>query len=176
MITATSAVFPNNVVALLAARCNMVGVIDPETDLTQRIAIYQRPLRPTDANQAIGIAPMNMMPDDQTYETLGAGQTPGPSYPTMRRYWINVQGLVRHGDEIQGQAIHSVLAVAIRTVLDMDGPLRLGLAALTSDAGAGRTERFMRSGVRIQRYLATEVKGEFSYLSTTEWWIETSTS
>jgi hypothetical protein len=173
MIDVTVPVFPNNVVELLAIRFGTVGVIDPEPDPAQRVYIYKRPLRPSDAFQSIGIAPVTWMPDENSYEIKG-GPMPGPSEPTLQRYQINVQAFVRDADETHGLAVHSVLSGTVRSILYRDTPLRVGLGALVTVL-SGVTERYKRHGIRLQRYLADEVEGNWVYLSTVEFWIETET-
>jgi hypothetical protein len=171
MIDASTIVFPNNVADLIATRLFVQGVIDPEADPNLRVALYKRPLRPTDAYQAVGVFPTLWLPNDDSYEILG-GPMPGPSEPSLQRYWISVQCFVRDTDETSGLAVHSVLSARVRTVLYRDVPLRVGLGALVVSLN-GVVERYKRHGVRQQRYLASEVQGSFLYLSTVEYWIET---
>lgn len=174
MIDASTPVFPNNVLDLLFTRFSTAGVIDPEPDLNLRVAIYKRSLRPTDAIQSVGIFPMNWNPDEESFEIRGG--LPGPSFPTLGRYWIGVQGFVKDADEANGLAVHSVLSSLIKQILYHDVPLRVGLGALQVSLSGGRVESFKRSGVRIQRYLSNEIAGSFVYLTTTEFWIETETT
>lgn len=173
MIDASLSVFPSNVLDLLATRFDTVGTIDDEIDLAQRITVLKRQLRPTDPIQAVGIAPMNWTPDESSFEIRGG--FPGSSFPSLGRYWINIQGFVKDTDEIRGLAVHSVLSSRIKAILYYDTPLRIGLSTLAVSLGSV-TERFKRSGVRLQRYLSNEIDGSFIYLSTLEFWIETETN
>jgi hypothetical protein len=173
MIDDTVPVFPNNVIELVATRFGTVGVLDPEVDPNHRVHIYKRPLRPSDAFQSVGLTPVTWMPDEASYEIKG-GPMPGPSEPTLQRYQINVQAFVRDADESHGLAVHSVLSGRVRSILYRDMPLRVGLSALVA-VYSGVTERYKRHGIRLQRYIADEVEGNWVYLSTVEFWIETET-
>lgn len=162
MLNATEAVFPNNVVLLMAVAFES---IDP--DLT----ILKRPLRPTDPNQSIGIFGSLWDPDDQSLEIghrfLGE--------PTLSRYQIGVQALVKDGDEERGLATHSVFSKRIRSVLYRNQALSVALAGLYVSDDSSR-EAVSRWGIRTQRYMNNDVEGKFVYLSTLDYWIETETS
>lgn len=171
MIDASSPVFPNNIVSLLATRYSTAGVVDPETDPNLRVQVYKRALRPTDAIQSIGVVPTNWTPDEDSYEIRGL-TSPGPSYPTLQQYWIMIQAFVKDGDETNGLAVHSVLSNRVRAMLYYDVPFRVGCAALAVDLG-GATEHYRRHGVRQTVYVANDVQGSFLYLSTTQTFFET---
>jgi hypothetical protein len=171
MIDATQVVFPNNVAEVLWTRYAVI--IDPEPDPTKRVAIFRRPLRPTDPNQAVGIAPSDWMPKEESKEIRGV-QVPGTVEPTLQTYYYNIQTLVKDTDEVRGLAIHSILGTRARSILYRDEPLRVGLASLEVQLD-GATERLKTYGVRAQRYLTNDIQGTFLFVSTIEFWVETET-
>ena len=97
-----------------------------------------------------------------------------PREPTLSQYLIGVQAFVKDGDEERGLAAHSVLSMRVRSVLYRDEPLRVALSSL-SVTYQGVTERLKRWGVRTQRYFANDLEGQWLYLSTLEFFIETET-
>jgi hypothetical protein len=172
MIDASQTVFPNNVADILFTRFSVI--IDPDTvDPNQRVAVLRRALRPTDPNQAVGISPVDWMPNEESKEMMGQ-VVPGPSEPTLQTYFYNIQTLVKDTDEVRGLAIHSILGTRARAILYRDMPLRVGLASLQVDLD-GVTEQLKRYGVRAQRYVSNELQGNFLYVSTIEFWVETET-
>lgn len=162
-IEADVPVFPNNAVELIAIRAQS---IDPD------LFIARRPLRKTDPIQAIGIYANYWMPNENSYEMKGA--PPGRHEPTLSNYMIGIEAYIKDMDEERGLAKHSVLSTMIRSLLYRDGPLLLGLRALSVSI-SGSTERVQRYGIRTQRYASNELQGAFMYLSTMELWIETET-
>lgn len=159
----TAVVFPNNIVSLLKTR-----IIALDSDLF----VVQRPLRESDPNQSVGIVAANWIPNEESYEMLGAPQ--GRHEPTLQNYSITVQAFVRHGDEEKGLATHSVLSKMLRAMLYRDNALRVGLALLSAEMN-GATEIAQRWGVRQQRYFSNELQGSWLYLSNLEFWLETQT-
>lgn len=162
MITESILVFPNNVVDLLFTR---IGLID--TDLRG----FKRPLRATDPQQSYGMFGQQWLPDEDSQEMVGSA---GSSEPTIGRYLIGVQAFVKDTSEERGLAVHSVLSKLIRGTLYRDIPLKLALQALTVTLN-GSTERTRRFGISTQRYFSNEIAGDFLYLSTLEFWLETET-
>lgn len=104
----------------------------------------------------------------------GLGQNPAPSEPTISTYVIGVQAFVKDFSEERGLARHSVLSKMIRSMLYRDAPLRVGLSALSVTMNDS-VERSQRWGIRAQRYLSNEIDGNFLYLSTLEFWLDTET-
>jgi hypothetical protein len=151
--------FPDNVIALMNPAFD---TLDPDID------VYNRPLRPSDPDHTIGIFPALWTPDDESYE-IGHS---APHEPTLQRYQIGVQGLVKNGDEPTGLKIHSILATRIRRVLYKNASLRNAIASLVV-TDSGSTERIRRWTVRLQRYMNNEVKGTFIFVSTCEVILET---
>jgi hypothetical protein len=172
MIDASTVVFPNNVADILFTRFSVV--IDPDTvDPDEKVAVLRRALRPSDPIQCVGISPVDWMPDEESKEIRGVS-IPGPLEPTLQTYFYNVQTLVKDTDEVRGLAIHSVLGTRARAILYRDVPLRVGLASLQVELD-GVTEQLKRYGVRAQRYVSNEIQGNFLYVSTIEFWVETET-
>lgn len=168
MITGSEAVFPNNVVDLLATRTRLLD--DGLTNST-----YRRPLRESDPNTAAGVFAATWTPDEESMEMRGLGvSNPGPSEPTIQRYVIGVQAFVKDFDEERGLARHSVLSKMIRSMLYRDMALRVGLAALSVTMNDS-VEKSSRWGIRAQRFLSNEIDANFLYLSTLEFWLDTET-
>lgn len=169
MITPDDTVFPNNVVELLAARFG--AVIDPDSEPDQKVHIYKRALRPTDAYQSIGVTAVNWSPVESSHEMRG-GFDPGPSEATLQQYSYAIQTMVKDADEIRGSSIHSLLSTMVKTVVLRDTPLRIGLTSLSSTV-LGATERLKRYGVEATRYLSNEIDSSFVYVSSMTLWVET---
>lgn len=163
MIEANNTVFPNNVVNLLATRFEL---FDPDLFVTKR------PLRHIDPEQSIGVFGALWSPDDDSYEMKGAPI--GRSEPTLQSYIITIQAYVKDMDEERGHSAHSVLSKTIRTMLYRDEPLRVGLIGLSSSM-FGSVERLQRWKVRNQRFNSNELQGDWLFLSTLEFWLETET-
>lgn len=164
MIDSTTAVFPNNVVTVLA---NHIQLLDSD------LAVLRRPLRKGDPNQSVGVVGMAWMPEEDSYELRGPPGA-GRSEPTCGRYNIAIQAFVRDADEERGLAAHSVLSKMIRTMLYRDEDLRLDFATLSVQMN-GSTERAQRWGIRTQRFMSNEISGAFLHLSTIEFFFETET-
>lgn len=160
----TTDVFPNNVVVLVHTRLQML-----DTDLF----IADRPLRPSDPNQCVGVYPQAWVPIEDSYELLG-GVSPSSSEATLSRYQVGIQAFIKDMDQERGVRVHSYLSTLVRATLYRDAGLRVGLAALSSTVN-GVTERAKRWGVTQQRFLQNEIQGEWLYLSSCDFWLETET-
>lgn len=166
MIAAANTEFPNNIVELLAARAQ--SYVDPdELDVTKKVKIYKRPLRPSDGTQAVGIFPSMKLPNNTTIEMQSLE-------PTLKRYKLILQTLVTDSNEEACISIHSILSNRLWRMLYRDSPLAAGLTALAVDADNSR-ERMQRRGVELQRYLSNEIEGSFIETSWIECWFETET-
>lgn len=163
MIDATEPVFPNNAVALIKTAMQTIDV---------DLRIYGRPLRSSDPAQSVGVFPQLWQPDEGSHEMRGGPA--GPSEPTLSQYQIAIQGFIKDLAEERGLASHSVLSKLIRTTLYRDTSLMVALRALTVTMN-GSTERTQRYGVKSARYLSNEINGNFLYLSTLEFFLETET-
>jgi hypothetical protein len=166
MISADNIEFPNNVITLLTTRAP--GYVDPTgVPGVSQIAVFKRPLRPSDGTQCIGFFPAQKRPDDTSFEMRS-------KEPTLKRYSIIMQTLVTSADEEECIAIHSVLSNRLYRLWYRDSPLDAGLTALAVEADNSR-ERLQRRGIELQRYLSNEIDGSFIQTSWIECWIETET-
>jgi len=155
----TTEVFPSNAIQLI---CDRAAMLYPD------LFIIQRMLRQADPTQSLGVYPLNWLPDEGSYETGNFEE------PTIQRYVIGVQTFVMHADPVKGIQIHSVLSKVMRSLLYNDVPLSVGLNQLQITM-FGKTEKIQRRGIARTKYLSNEVRGQFLYLSTTEYWLETQT-
>lgn len=151
--------FPMNAVALMKTR---FGLIDPD------LHVVQRKLMQADPVQSIGVSAENWSPDPQSHEMLGQHT----SEPSINRYEIHVQCLIKDTDEERGAAVSSKLSKMARGILLTDRVLRDSLQGLHSTL-YGVTERTLRWTVPSQRYLNQELSGQFIYLSTIQVLLET---
>lgn len=166
MIDPDEPVFPNNIISLIATRADY---IDPPD-----LRIFKRPLRNSDPSQSFGVFAAQWNPNEDSYEMRGA-PSPGPNEPTLQRYLIAIQAFVKDFNEDRGLRKHSVLSKYVRAMLYRDDPLRIGLAALSVEM-SGSVESSKRWGIRTQRFLSNEIEGNFLFLSTLEFWLETETT
>lgn len=157
--------FPNNVIALCAARVKTF--IDPD------LFVIQRPLRTTDRTQSVGIFPATKRTDERTAEMTGS---PSGGEPTIKRYNFIIQTLVQGTKEPDTISIHSILSSDIWDMYYRDPALAAGLTSLAI-VKHNSVERFQKRGVELQRYLSNEIQGgSFAYTSWTECWFETETT
>ena len=92
--------------------------------------------------------------------------------PTISRYRIDVQNLVKSTDETTGRNLFSVNAKLIRVLLYRDDVLGGNLRALSEDF-LGSVERFCRYGVAQQRFFTVQAQATWSFLCTTTLWVDT---
>lgn len=163
MIETDDTVFPNNAVTLVKARMQLL-----DADLF----VIGRPLRDSDLPQSIGVYPIMWQPREDSYEMRGGPV--GRSEPTLQRYLIVVQAFVKNMNQEEGISTHAVLSKLVRTVLYRDEPLRVALGSLSWTNGSC-IERTQRWGISQQRYVSNEIRGEWLYLSSLEFWLETET-
>lgn len=162
ILPSDSSEFPNNVISLIAMRIPQVV----DADLT----VVKRPLRTSDPSQTVGLFPSLKSPMDASLETSGGG----PYSPTISRYNIILQTVVKDTDEQSAISVHSVLSNRLYRMMYRDNPLHLGLTALAVTAD-NCVERMQRRGVQMQRYLSNEIQGSFIQTSWIEFWFETET-
>ena len=127
--------------------------------------VIDRPLRYADPARSIGIQVAETTP-------LANTQQIGQLEPTVERYQLRIQNLVKHSDEILGKAWFALDAKSIKAVLYRDTTLRLRLASLTEEV-LGTRETVKQWGVTRQRFLSNELRSQFVYLATTDFWLET---
>lgn len=159
MILVDEPVFPNNVVDLVSTRMTFI-----DSDL----AVLKRPLRNTDPQQSVGVFAQMWMPDDESLEMRGIE----PAEPTLQQYTGAAQAFVKDGDEERGLAVHSVLSAKVRRVLYRDQTLRVALQGLSVTTD-GVTETLKRWQIRTQRYFNNDIEGQWLFISTLEFWMET---
>lgn len=161
LITADTLTFPMNVCNVLAI--SMEG-IDPD------VKVYRRPLRTTDEAQSIAVVPVNWEPIVPQSIELGKRE------PTVQRYTIAIQAMIKDMEEMVGIARHSVLSARVRHMLYRDDNLALVLPMAGVTIGA-TTETLKRFGIESQQFMNNQVpRGGFVYLSTCEFWFETQIS
>lgn len=154
--------FPNNVISLIALRVNQIVDAD--------LRVVKRPLRTNDPSQTVGVFPSLKAPLETSLEVGG----PAPTGPTISRYNVIVQTVVKDTIEENAISVHSILSNRLYRMLYRDNPLHLGLTSLAVVADNSR-ERMQRRGVQLQRYLSNEIQGSFIQTSWIEFWFETET-
>lgn len=159
-IVPSSTDFPNNVIALIAARI--------PTAIDADLKVFKRMLRTTDPTQSVGIFPSTKLPDRTSTEHRSLE-------PTLKTYNIILQTLVQDMQEENCISVHSILSQQLWRMLYSDTPLGIGLTALSVVANNAR-ERFQRRGISQQRYLSNEISGTFIQTSWIEFWFETETT
>lgn len=166
MIQAADTEFPNNCIALMAARVQ--SYCDPDAGPgDERVKVFKRPLRTSDPTQSVGIFPSMKRPDNNSIEIQSVE-------PTLKRYTTILQTLVQDSQEEAAISIHSILSNRLWRMLYRDSPLKLGLTSLSVVAD-NSVERLQRRGIELQRYLSNEVNGSFVQTSWIECWFETET-
>jgi hypothetical protein len=159
MIAADLTAFPWNVIAKIKPRIKGL-----DTDLF----VVSRPLMPTDPQQSVGIVPIQWGPREESMEM--GGRFPGE--PTLQRYDFVIQCMIKDTDQQSGPAVISALSSMVRRMLYRDDNLTVDLSSLTSST-MGSTERIQRWGVTNQRFLSNEISGNWVFVSTLEFWVET---
>lgn len=162
MIVPGDVEFPNNVISLIALR--VPQVVDPD------LRIFKRPLRTSDPSQSVGIFPSLKSPNEGSIETAGTNL----NSPTLNRYNVIIQTVVKDTDEERAISIHSILSNKLFRMVYRDNPLHVGLTALAVVADNSR-ERMQRRGVQVQRYLSNEIQGSYIQTSWIEFWFDTET-
>lgn len=153
--------FPSNVVELLASKFLTIEGLE---------YVLKRPLRPTDPDMCLGVFPLDWVPGE--FEIGGAVNINIPVDPVTSTYLYAIQAFVKHGDEEEGILKHTILSKIVRAMLYRDTGLRVALAAL-NETSLGMKERTQRWGVRTQRFIQNEISGQFVFLSTMDFWLET---
>lgn len=151
--------FPNNIVQLLMDRLK-VNMPDWE--------VLGRPIRIADPNFTLGVYALDWQPQDSTIQ-IGGG-----SEPILSRYNLRIQNLIKHTDEAEARADFTVAAKSVRAIVARDPGLTVGLPAL-QETLLGAKEVLLRYGIRSQSFLNNDIKGTFTFLATTDLWVETET-
>lgn len=151
--------FPNNVVSILMDRlkANM-----PDWE------VLGRPIRIADPNHSLGVYALDWQPQEQTMQIGGGNE------PVLSRYNLRVQNLIKNTDEAEGRADFTVAAKSVRAIVARDSVLRDSFPQL-QETLLGVRERLMRYGIRGQSFLNNDIRGTFTFLATTDLWVETET-
>jgi hypothetical protein len=157
--------FPNNVIELLHFR--IPSFVDGASPVDTRVQAFKRPLRQTDPQQCVGVFPAMKRPDPRSFEI-------GFKAPTLNRYSVIMQSMVKSTNEAEAISIHSILANRLTRMFHHDLVLDAGLTALVINVDNIR-ERLQRRGIELQRYLDNQVEGTFVRTSWVECWFETET-
>lgn len=148
-IDGTEAVFPNVVVDLIFEQA-------PKSLPIQ--AAFKRPMRSSDLDQSFFVYSSNWRPDANSYEIGFRG-------PTIERYEIGIQALIKDLDRDRGANRLGVLSELIRTFVYSDHSLRLGLDQLSTSFG-GMVKKVQKLTVTKQNYFVASPKSrQFLYLS-----------
>lgn len=167
MIKPADIEFPNNVIALVAARVQ--SYCDPSPDPGDpRVQVFRRMLRPSDPTQSVGVFPLIKRPDPRSHEI---GQGPEP---TLKRYHFVMQTVVQDTDEAACLSVHSILSNRLWRMFYRDSILNAALTELAIVADNSH-ERIQRRGIEQTRYVSNEITGTFIQTSWIECWIETET-
>ncbi len=162
MIEGSIAVFPNNIVEVLATNLAFIDVDVP---------VIKRRLYATDPVQAIGCTAAMWTPEQSSYELRGPALA---GVPTLQRYDIAIQGMIRDMDETRGMRAHAELVNRLQKFVMGDADLRVALHALVSTL-YGVSESLKKWHIEASRYMSEEVEGQHIYLSTTTVRFETET-
>lgn len=146
-----------------------MNVVDELVDAMEKrmggdFVVVPRPLRFMDSARSIGVFVADWTP------TAGSQQI-GQQEPALNRYQYRVQNMVKAGDEVTGKAWFSLDSKSVRAVLYRDGDLRVRLAGLTEEL-LGTRETAKQWGVARQRFLNTELQGQFVFVAQTDFWLE----
>lgn len=167
--------FPDSTIGIVRARLEYhMPLMSPGDGApNEEPHFLERPIRPTDPWRTISVFAADHTANEESVEILGQS---APPEPTIHRYQYRIQNLIRHTKEDVGKRLSSIDGKVVWTVLYRDPELRLALAAVVDTDVFSVTERFKRLGVRQQRYLNNEVRGEWLWVTQTEFWIETATT
>lgn len=149
--------FPMNVVDEIA--------VSVDQFLDDEVVVTKRPLRSLDPNRCVGIFPVSSIPVE------GSEQI-GQMEPTLNRYQIRVQLLVKHAKEEDGRRLYAVDTTALKTILYRDVTLHQRLAALQQEI-MGTVERFKQFQIRSQRFLNNDLGSQFVFLAVTDIEVQT---
>jgi hypothetical protein len=130
--------------------------------------VLGRPIRIADPNYSMGVYALNWLPQEATAE-IGGGIE-----PVLSTYNLRIQNLIKNTDEAEGRADFTVAAKSVRAIVARDTTLRDSFPQL-QETLFGVRERLLRYGIRQQNFLNNDIKGTFTFLSTTDLWAETET-
>lgn len=152
----------------------MDGYIEQVIDvIAERIAIVPnvenvvlRSLNTVDANGTLGIAVDDWTPVE--WEMTGDGV----NEPTIQRYTLSIQHLVKWGKQEEGERIHREVAKAVRLMLYRDPPFQVSLRSLVVQEDS-RKERTLRFNIIDQKYASNDAGSSgFLFISVTNFTVE----
>lgn len=169
MISESVMCFPNNIVDVLALRVKAnFDVIDSSGDTI----VVKRPLTSMDADQSVGIVPVDWSPKNPPE----MGRKPNQFENAIQAYTIMVQALINDMSEDKAIRRHSAFSTLLRRMLYRDTVLLGALSQLKVTTDDGISEATMQFGVRSQNFLVNQKGSSFQYLSVIEFWLETQTT
>lgn len=162
-------VFPQNIINVLAEAAKDIDPdqgIPSDPNYIEGIRVFKQPMDIKFGTESIAIYPDFWTPDMNSKEM---GFIRSPVEPTIQHYNIIIQSLIIHADEATGIAQHSVLASRLRHMLYRDEALRVVLPTLSISHGVGGpVERLQRWDITRQKFLNSELNGQFAFLSELE--------
>ena len=156
--------------ALEIIKTEMAATLPLPSDLADlgTRTIELRPLRPTDPNGSIGLYVANWAAD---MNSMLIGQYE----PQLGSTTIQIQNLIKHGEEVAGQELFYQEAKMIRVMLYRSNPLRVSLGGL-EELVAGTHERVKKYNITRQVFTPGQLGGVFMFFATTDLVIETETT
>jgi hypothetical protein len=128
--------------------------------------VANRPLRHTDSAASIGVFPASWAEQPNSKEI---GRIEGAE----NRYVIKIQVMRKAMDEEDGRALFSNDAKLVRVILYRDPNLPVRLGGL-QETIMGTKEMVQRFGAARQDFNQSELAGAFTFVSTTDYIIDTS--
>ena len=128
--------------------------------------IVPRGLRVTDSAQSIGVFPATWAEIPNTKEM---GHIEG----VENRYTLKIQVMRKSMDEAMGRAQFANDSKLVRVILYRDPTLQVRLGGL-QEVLLGSSEMVQRFGVMRQQFETSELAGSFTFLSITDYIIDTS--
>lgn len=128
--------------------------------------VVPRTLRHTDSAQSIGVFPA-------TWQEVPKSKEIGQIEGAENRYTLKIQVMRKSMDEAMGRAYFANDTKLVRVILYRDPELRLRLGGL-QEVLLGSREMVQRFGVMRQQFESSELSGSFTFLSITDYIIDTS--
>lgn len=148
---------------------NIIGLLDERFKKNMPDhAVVQRPCRMMDPAQTLGIYPVDVDPVQSSHQI-------GQIEPTLLRYLVRIQNMVKSGDEAYATGLFAFDAKSVRVVLYRDPDLAVRLPLLTEEL-LGVRESVKRWGVGRQRFVNTGSQSGIVLVAQTDLWVETETT
>lgn len=131
--------------------------------------VVLRSLNSVDPNGTLGISADDWVPLE--WEMAGDGV----QEPSIQRYTLSIQHLLKWGTQEEGERIHREVAKAVRLMLYRDHDFQVSLRSLVVQEDS-RKERTLRFHIMDQKYASNSAgAGVFLFISVTNVTIETET-